>query len=158
MTFLLASGFLLVKIPFFTTFINPMTTAESLAPASKEQPSYILIVEDDVLQRSSLAEWLRLQNHVVYESSSTDAAALLLSSPLLHIDLVITDIWLPGIMSGSNFVEYIRYRFPTMPVIIISGVFNKAPLDAHTAFFQKPYNLDDISLQITKMIESIKEE
>jgi len=128
-------------------------------PSSPDgQNAHILLVEDNVAHRLSLAECLRSQQYIVYEASTTDEATLLLSSPLLDIHLVITDIWLPGLMSGWNFVEYVRYAFPALHMIIISGMDkNVAAADEHTVFFQKPYNFEDISLQISKMLHKRKE-
>jgi two-component system, response regulator PdtaR len=128
---------------------NPM-------PAPQEQAIHILIVEDNASQRLVLAEWLRSQRYIVREAATTDEATMLLASPHLPIDLVIADVWLPGLMDGANLAEYIRYAFPEMPVIMTSGVYKQCKTDALTAFFQKPYAFEDISLQITKMLGAKK--
>lgn len=125
--------------------------------APGEQRAHVLLVEDNISQRIALAEALRLENYVVYEAATADEGSLLLASPLMTIHLVIIDLWLPGNMSGFDFVEYIRYTFPELPVIITSGVYKAMPEDKHTVFLQKPYTLEAISIQISQLLQSTKE-
>src|SRR3954452_4327886 len=80
----------------------------------------ILVVEDHFFLRYTLSEWLRHAGYNVVEASSADEAVTLLVSPFT-IDLVITDIDMPGRMNGYDLVEHLKKISPTLPVIMVSG-------------------------------------
>jgi DNA-binding NtrC family response regulator len=70
---------------------------------------------------------------------------------IVTIDIVVTDVQMPGSMSGLDLTTYIRESFPSLPVIVVSG--DPIPKDytMASAFFQKPYDFD----RITARIESL---
>jgi CheY-like chemotaxis protein len=82
--------------------------------------AWILVVEDDALLRYALCEWLRITGHDVAEAATGDEATSLLSS-LAEIDLVVTDMQMPGATDGASLARHIRSVFPALPVIIVSG-------------------------------------
>jgi CheY-like chemotaxis protein len=122
------------------------------SPVLHEHKGYILVVEDNVLQRFTLSEWLRSQNYVVHEAATADEASLLLASSLVQVDLVITDIWMPGMMDGMDLMGYMRRSLPHIPVIAVSGVYKKEQMDPSTVFLQKPYRLEDVSMEAGKLL------
>jgi CheY-like chemotaxis protein len=80
----------------------------------------VLVVEHDVILRYSLATGLRLDGHEVLEASTADEAQTTLSS-FLTIDLVVTDVRMPGSINGLELTRSIRAAKPQMPVIVVSG-------------------------------------
>jgi len=91
--------------------------------------AYVLVVEDEILLRSWLAERLRDEGHDVVEAASGDEAKAVLSSPIaLSIDVVVTDLELPGSCDGVALTRHINARFPALPVIVASG---RPPPTAH---------------------------
>ncbi len=132
-----------------------MFRAGEPSPVPQEQQAHILVVEDDVVQRLTLAETLRLQNYIVHEAVTADEAAILLSSSALKINLVITDIWMPGQMDGMDLVEYIRHTYPRLPVIVVSGVYKKNRAhDAGVVFFQKPCKPEEMLVEVARLLET----
>jgi CheY-like chemotaxis protein len=113
----------------------------------------LLVVEDDVILRYTLAEWLRFEGYEVLEAMSADEAIVIFSS-ILSIDLVITDIEMPGSINGLDLAEQIKARFPALPVIVVSGrpVVDKLRIDAMTAFFPKPYDLSELAAYIATLV------
>jgi CheY-like chemotaxis protein len=100
----------------------------------------ILVVEDEVLIRLSLSEWLRSEAHTVVEAASADEAMKLLGS-ILEIDLMITDIEMPGRIDGLGLAEQFRNERPALPVIVVSGRSPSGPIGAlASAFLLKPYD------------------
>ena len=73
----------------------------------------VLVVEDDVILRYTLAEWLRFEGYEVLEAMSADEAVVIFAS-ILSIDLVVTDIEMPGSMNGLDLAEQIKARFPAL--------------------------------------------
>ena len=91
----------------------------------------ILIIEDDAIMREALAEWLEGAGYGVRKAADGSAglAALRLAAPAL----VVTDIRMPG-TSGAMVIAELKQRYPEIPVIAISGLFNSGHgLDADAA-------------------------
>jgi two-component system, response regulator PdtaR len=110
----------------------------------------VLVVEDDVVLRYILAHGLR-EGHEVLEAATADEALAILKS-IVTVDIVVTDVQMPGSMSGLDLTTYIRESFPALPVIVVSG--NPIPKDyAHaSAFFRKPYDFDRIAARIEALL------
>src|SRR3954468_3310884 len=103
----------------------------------------ILLVEDEVLLRYILAEWLRTEGHEVMEATSGDEAHAMLSS-IIDIDLVLTDVRMPGALNGLELTRQIRAVLPGLPVIVLSAdmAHSEARDAGASAFFSKPCNFD----------------
>ncbi len=117
----------------------------------------ILVVEDNFALRFTLAEWLRTQHYTVCEAVNADEAKIILASPIT-IDLVITDVEMPGTINGIGLVEHIQEAIPHLEVVVVSG--NDAAYqklrDQEIVFFKKPYDLHQISRHIEKTIKDRK--
>ncbi|WP_421993859.1 response regulator [Roseococcus sp.] len=112
----------------------------------------ILVVEDEVLIRLSLSEWLRSESHEVLEASCGDEA-LTLSKSILEIDIVITDVQMPGDIDGLGLAERLREVRPELPIILVSGSPLSKPLgSAASAFLMKPYDLAGIAELVTRLV------
>src|SRR6266550_7963187 len=83
--------------------------------------SRIVIIEDDPLMRSLLAEWLTAEGYGV-ESVAGDKA-----QPSPSVDLVIVDVYMPRRL-GLELLPSTRRAYPGVPIIAISGQF-RAGLD-----------------------------
>ena len=80
----------------------------------------ILIVEDEFLIRLTLAEALTDDGFEVAEAASgDDALAMLEQDP--GIELLLTDIQLPGKLDGVALAQAVRLLAPSMPVIFMTG-------------------------------------
>ncbi|MFC7538223.1 ATP-binding protein [Siccirubricoccus deserti] len=71
----------------------------------------VLIVEDDALVRSALAETLRDLRYRVIEAADADAALAMLEYGIAA-DVVLSDVMMPGGMDGVEFATIARGRFP----------------------------------------------
>jgi CheY-like chemotaxis protein len=99
-----------------------MASAVSVAgdPKPEAPGSTILVVEDEILVRLMIAEELRGQDYNVVEAASADEARSVLQSGV-KIDLVLTDIWMPGSIDGAGLVHLIRVERPALKVVLASG-------------------------------------
>ena len=88
----------------------------------------VLVVDDDALVATGTAAMLEDLGHAVIEASSA-ADALKLLEDGRTVDLVLTDHAMPG-MSGTDFANLLRTRYPGLGVVIASGY---AELPADTA-------------------------
>jgi CheY-like chemotaxis protein len=80
----------------------------------------VLVVEDDTIVRSALAETLRDLQYRVLEAASADAALAMLDGGTV-VDVVLSDLVMPGNMDGLEFALVTGERFPGMPVMLTTG-------------------------------------
>lgn len=112
----------------------------------------ILVAEDDPVLRYILARGLRNEGHDVVEAASADETTAVLAS-FAVVDLVITDVQMPGTMDGFVLARRIRADHPALPVIVVSawdGSVNIQELGL-SAFFRKPYNVEKICAHIATL-------
>ena len=83
-------------------------------------PETILFVEDEVLTRMDMAEFLRQSGYRVSEAANAAEAIDALNSKLT-VDLVITDVKMPGDADGFALADWIRANRPGVEVIVASG-------------------------------------
>lgn len=110
----------------------------------------ILLVEDDVLVRFTTAEVLREAGFDVLEAvDSSEALTLLITGHPL--DLVITDIRMPGSMDGIQLASVIKATRPNLPVALLSSHLDRSEHEAD-AFVAKPYDPDELVEAVKRLI------
>jgi len=114
----------------------------ALAP----QRPVILIVEDEFLIRMATAEAIRDAGFQVVEAPDADSAIVILESRS-DIQVVFTDIHMPGSMDGAKLAHAIRDRWPPVHIIATSGRYaiREDDLPSGSLFFPKPYNPDIVA-------------
>ncbi|HQS49646.1 MAG: hypothetical protein B7Z41_01900 [Rhizobiales bacterium 12-66-7] len=124
-------------------------------PQLDDVPRTILVVEDEPLVRLVIAEALRDQRFRVVEAASAEEAVLALASGLA-VDLVFTDVRMPGALDGLAFANRLKRERPALPVLITSGHLDRLESGETTAFISKPYALSDAVARISAMLDSDK--
>jgi CheY-like chemotaxis protein len=92
---------------------------------SKDRTPTILVVEDEFLIRVMLSDYLQGCGFKVLEGSTADDAIAIIEKLDVPIDVVLTDIRMPGSIDGFGLVRWIRANRPDINVIIASGEANK---------------------------------
>ena len=99
-------------------------------PSSRHEPErdgiVLLIVEDHFDTRWATAAYLREAGYRVIEAGDAKEAMSVLSVGT-HVDIVFSDIYMPGDFNGSLLAEWISKHHPSVPVLLTSG----APEEAH---------------------------
>lgn len=80
----------------------------------------ILLVDDEHLVRPVVANSLRRAGHDVTEAGSADAALAVVADRQRPLDLLITDVRMPG-MHGIELTRRARLLRPGLPVLLVSG-------------------------------------
>jgi len=101
----------------------------------------IMIVEDEVLIRAYLSEELRDAGFSVIEAAHADEALSYLKAGE-KVDLVFSDIHMPGTFNGLELARQLRDLYPSLPVILTSGNPGPNTPDGLAAFLAKPYTSD----------------
>jgi len=110
--------------------------APELSPKA-EAAHIVLFVEDEVLVRTPVAHTLRGAGFVVVEAANADEAWSYLRSGA-PVDLVFSDIQMPGTMDGVELASRIRQKFDHIVIILTSGK-GALPPDNDHHFIGKPY-------------------
>ena len=118
---------------------------------SRSAPCTILVVEDEVLIRMMVADELRRRGFKVIEARNAQEAITVLEGQV-PVDLVFTDVRLPGCIDGLTMARLIREMRPDLKVVIASGHLPAAESGAADAFFAKPYNLMQVGTQIEELL------
>ena len=132
--------------------------AGSPFPDPKERCPAVLVVEDEVLIRLVIADYLRECGFKVYEAATALEAIEVLESDQASIDLVFTDIRLPGEINGFALGQWVRANRPGVPVVLTSGDSKKSEaakeLCENEPFFAKPYDVQLVVSHIRTLIDA----
>jgi CheY-like chemotaxis protein len=130
-------------------------------PAPRAEPEgasageTVLLVEDEDGVRSVAAEHLREFGYTVLEVAD-GAAALRLLRARARVDVLVTDVGLPGGLNGRQVADAARERRPGLPVLFITGYADGA-LDSQLApgmeVIGKPFALDALAARVRAMLE-----
>jgi PAS domain S-box-containing protein len=137
---------------------EPEKVAELPAPKAAERGSEtVLVVEDEPMVRALMVRSLTGLGYRCVEAGDVEEALLVLQQER-HIDLVITDVVMPGI-SGGELGLLLAERYPTLPVLYTSGfadndVVRRGLLDAGRPFLQKPFAPRELARKVREVLES----
>jgi len=116
-------------------------------------PVSVLVVEDEVLISNLVADVLSASGFLVYEVTTADEALEYIDSGAA-IDVLFTDINLPGGMNGAELATRARQMRPEMPIVYASGRYKLseiAPLVPRSLFMAKPYDPNDVCALLTRL-------
>lgn len=82
----------------------------------------ILVVDGDVITRNVIAEYLRHCGFRVLEAGTGAEAMQALQHAEFSIDIVLSDVELPGDMSGFDLAQWVRKSMPQVKVLLAGGV------------------------------------
>ena len=128
--------------------------AESIPPLAQEGES-VLVVEDDPAVRMLILNVLDELGYRGHPAADAEVAVPLLDSAL-RIDLLVTDVGLPG-MNGRQLAEIARDRRPGLKVLFMTGYIDKAAdrdtyLEEGMDIVSKPFTLEMLASKVRQMI------
>jgi CheY-like chemotaxis protein len=129
---------------------------EAPAPAQPHGAETVLLVEDEESVRSMVRRVLEGQGYTVLSAANGDEALELARQHTADIDLVFTDVVMPG-MNGSELVERLRESRPEIRVIFMSGyaegAVRRGLLDPTTTYLQKPFSPATLIELVRRVLE-----
>ena len=102
----------------------------------------MLVVEDEVLIRFDLSDHLRDCGFDVIEAANADEALEFLAS--VPIDVVVTDVRMPGSMDGIQLAHLLHRERPQIGVIVVSGHADADQVPSGVPVVAKPFNMGDL--------------
>jgi len=104
-----------------------------------DRKSLVLIVEDDALLAMMAEDILQGAGFSTLSASNADEALVVLEKTP-GIEIVFTDIDMPGSMDGLTFAEVVRVRWPDIHIAVTSGgAVRHQRFPQGSVFFRKPY-------------------
>ncbi len=130
------------------------TGSARLVPTGKET---ILLVEDETAVREIASTLLRALGYTVLEAEHGPAALEILDQQN-NIDLLFTDVVMPGGMNGVELVRQALQRYPGMKTLYTSGyadtaIFDKAMLSRGAELLTKPYRKEVLASKIREILD-----
>jgi CheY-like chemotaxis protein len=116
-----------------------------------EQKRVVLVVEDEPLVRETIVLELEDAGFEVHTAENGDEASFLLPK-MKKIDLLFTDIRMPGRINGWVLADMARCRRPNLPVIYTSGFNAQQDHEVEgSIFLAKPYRAGAIVRAIAQL-------
>jgi two-component system, response regulator PdtaR len=109
------------------------------------ETTVILIVEDEAIIRIATTALLEEAGYTVLEARDADVAVQILDSRN-DIRAVFTDIRMPGSLDGLRLTHAIRYRWPSIHLLVTSGLnaLTDEEFPRYARFLRKPYAPKDV--------------
>ena len=115
----------------------------------------VLVVEDSTIIRMGAVDLVLSAGYEALEACDADEAIRVLESRD-DVDLVFTDVQMPGTMDGIKLSHYIRDRWPPVKLIVASGIaiLEESSLPGGSRFFSKPYDDHTITDAMARLLSS----
>lgn len=97
-----------------------MSDTQAMPNSANAGQTTILVVDDEVMVRAFISDTLRDLGYTVIEAVNADEALAVIRSPV-KLDLVLTDMRMPGSIDGAGLVRLLRAELPVMKVVMIAA-------------------------------------
>ena len=126
------------------------------SPANgNDRATIILVVEDEILIRAAVADYLRIAGYTVVEAADAAEAVAVFASGE-PVDVVMCDVEMPGSIDGLGLARWIDRRHPSLPVLLTSGrrvAISTGKRPRHL-FIAKPYRLQELAKRLKLLLAS----
>jgi two-component system NtrC family sensor kinase len=137
----------------------PPWTAREPAPATAppaDGTETVLVVEDDEQVNKLAVEALQERGYRVL--SASDGASALRTAETAQIDMLLTDVVLPGGMNGRELTDEMRRRYPTIKVLYMTGytrnaIIHHGRLDPDIDLLTKPFTADALTRKVRRVLD-----
>lgn len=132
-----------------------MDMQEPQATAALPSSTVLVVVDDDLLVREPISDYLREVGYEVLEAGDAHQAIDLVDHAA-HVDLVFSDVRMPGELDGVGLARWVRSHRPELPVLLTSGYdaggWLGNELGQEVRLIQKPYTQDQVLRQIRRLL------
>jgi len=120
----------------------------------RRQSGSVLLVEDDEEVAALVQEMLAQLGYAVTRAASASAALGALANGR-QVDVVFSDIMMPGDMNGVDLAREVRLRRPELPILLTSGYAEAARREAEAEgvrILPKPYRVDELQAALSRAV------
>ena len=142
----------------FGTAIGREGINAAAEPTHVEAGAVVLLVEDELALRMVIVEMLSDLGYTVLEAGNSQSGLQIVESSA-RIDLLLTDVGLPGGMNGRQLADAARKRRPDLKVLFLTGyaesvVAGNNGMEQGMEIMTKPFALDKLVAKVKGMISS----
>jgi CheY-like chemotaxis protein len=144
--------------PRFSSGIELVNVIDLIATPKAAPGKAVLIVDDEALVRMIVVDVLEDLGYLSLEAIDATSGLTTLRSSI-RIDLLVTDVGLPGGMNGRQLADAARALRPDLKVLFITGyaetaVLNHGQLDLGMQIMTKPFAMEALSNKIREMVQT----
>jgi len=137
---------------YFPRFLGEAESVEYLSQPEVGGSGTVLLVEDDLLVREMSLQMLEEIGYTVIVADSPEQAVEICADPGSRVDIVLTDVVMPG-MNGKEMVDLIESMRPGIKVVFMSGytsdlVAQRGVVDEGRHFIQKPFDMHSLAMKM----------
>jgi response regulator RpfG family c-di-GMP phosphodiesterase len=122
----------------------------------------VLVLDDDVLVRMPVVQFLRDCGHRVVEAASTDEAIAILQKADVPVDVMLSEVNIPGSMNGFGFAQWARSVRPELKILLAATpertVRNAAELCEIGPTLKRPYDHKRVLHRIKRLLAARAEQ
>jgi DNA-binding NtrC family response regulator len=121
-------------------------------------PPVVLLVEDEPLVRMTAADELEEAGFQVLEAANAEVALKVLEARSDEVQVLSTDVDMPGPMDGMALAEQVYRRWPHVLLLICSGYARPHPdeIPDHGQFMPKPHGAATLVRHIHDMMRTLR--
>ena len=128
----------------------------ALDSSAAQTSAVVLVVEDEPAVRMIVREVLSNVGYTVLEAESGRAGLNIVNTGV-HLDLLLSDVGLPGGMNGRQLADAVRQQRPGLKVLFITGfdetaAIGSGQLEPGMAVMTKPFRLDKLVMKVQALI------
>ena len=146
-------------LPRYLGAAKPVETAAAAAPDEAVNAAHgetVLVIDDEPLVRMLVVDALTELGYVAIEAPDGAEGLDVLRSKA-RVDLLVTDVGLPGGLNGRQVADAARELRPGLPVLFITGyadtaVLSHGHLDRRMYIITKPFGVDDVARRIRAIL------
>jgi two-component system cell cycle sensor histidine kinase/response regulator CckA len=118
----------------------------------------IMVVEDESSLRSLIERVLVSAGYKVICFGTADEALIALEQGQIAVDLLLTDVVLPGVLQGKDLVDMVQISRPDVPVLYMSGytrdaIVHAGRLDEGVNFLEKPFTPEALVRMVREVLD-----
>jgi PAS domain S-box-containing protein len=145
---------------YFSRYIGDQTTHNDTAeykPLLQGHETILVVEDDDLILQQLMAQLLGLGYRVIAASAGPPALDILLARS--DVDLLLTDVILPGGMNGRQIADAALAIHPSLKVLFTSGysenaIVHHGRLDSGVNFLGKPYRRSELAAKVREVLDT----
>jgi CheY-like chemotaxis protein len=149
----------IVKLYLPRTFGEETAQPGRVAALAVTGTETVLVVDDDEIVRTTVASMLEELGYTVLLASNGREALALLEKPG-NVDLLFTDVVMPGTISGRQLAERAVEIVPKLRVLFTSGytenaIVHNGRLDGGVELLSKPYGREQLAAKVRRILDGV---
>jgi PAS domain S-box-containing protein len=146
-----------IYLPRVTDAVSVVIPVDSGAPSARGEET-ILVVEDEVPLRNLVARVLGGLGYRVFVAGTGPEALRIAKEADFQLDLLLTDVVLPGGVQGNELARDLLSHAPDLPVLYVSGyardaIVHAGRLDAGVNFLEKPFTPETLATKVRLVLD-----